>query len=181
MAATKEEEVSEWQVTLTFAGSPGEEALVALGEALEVLDASVAAIPSREQFTVSFPVEATRVSDAIRDACKHSMYELHNAGLPDHLAAVEALEPAEYERRAWAPTVPDVVGPIEAAQILSVSRQRVHQLASENRRFPRPLISTKSGSLWARSAVEAFALSWTRKPGRPAKQPLDQPRSRVAG
>ena len=159
--------MSEWQVTVTFTGAPAEEMLLAIGEALDTHDAVVAAIPSREQFTVSMPVEARRASDAVRDACKQVMYELHHAGLPEHLVAVEALDPEEYERRAWEPTVPDVVGPVEAAEILRVSRQRVHQLATENPRFPRPLIVTKSGSLWARSAVEAFDRSWTRKPGRP--------------
>ena len=161
--------MSEWQVTLTFAGEPGEDLLIALGEALEAQDAVVAAVPARSQFTVSVPVEAMRASDAVRDACKHVVYELHQIGLPEHLAAVEAMEPAEFERRAWEPTVPDVVGPIEAAELLGVSRQRVHQLASDNTRFPKPVIVTKSGSLWARSAIEAFDRSWTRKPGRPAR------------
>jgi len=166
--------MSEWQVTLTFTGSPGEETLIALGGALEGQEASVAAVPSRDQFTISLPIEGMRVSDAIRDACKRAVYELHQAGLTEHLTAVEALEPAEYERRAWEPTVPDVVGPIEAAQILGVSRQRVHQLVADNRRFPAPIIVTKSGSLWARSAIDAFARSWTRKPGRPTKnEPAD--------
>jgi hypothetical protein len=160
--------MSEWQVTLTFEGELGEEALVALDMALEDADATVAAAPHR-QFTVALPVHTTRPSDAVRDACKIVMYALGEVGLPEHLIGVEALTPAEYERRAWHPTVPDVVGPIEAGEILGVSRQRVHQLASENPRFPAPVIVTTSGSLWARTAIEAFDRAWTRKPGRPAK------------
>ena len=160
--------MSEWQVTLTFDGELAEEALVALDLALEDADATVAAAPHR-QFTVSLPVHTTRPSDAVRDACKVVIYALGDAGFPEHLIGVEALTPAEYERRAWEPSVPDVVGPIEAAEILNVSRQRVHQLASENPRFPTPVIVTKSGSLWARSAIEAFDSAWARKPGRPAK------------
>jgi predicted DNA-binding transcriptional regulator AlpA len=162
--------MSEWQVTLTFDGELGEEALVALDRALEDADATVAAAPHR-QFSVALPVHTTRPTDAVRHACKVVMYALSEMELPEHLIGVEALTAVEYERRAWQPTVPDIVGPIEAGEVLGVSRQRVHQLASENPRFPAPVIVTKSGSLWARTAIEAFNRGWTRKPGRPTKVP----------
>ena len=56
----------------------------------------------------------------------------------------------------------------EAADILGVSLQRVHQIAAGNKDFPRPAYELRAGNLWLQSAVEAFA-ERQRKPGRPRK------------
>jgi hypothetical protein len=65
---------------------------------------------------------------------------------------------------------PDIVGATEAATILRVSRQRVHQLMRENPEFPKPLYHLRgTGPLWVRPGIEMFGRQWERKPGRPAK------------
>lgn len=67
------------------------------------------------------------------------------------------------------PSLPALVSGVEAAAILGVSRQRVHQLTTENSRFPAPIVVLASGKVWLRSEIEEFNRTWTRKPGRPAK------------
>lgn len=68
------------------------------------------------------------------------------------------------------PNIPDLVSSPEVADILGVNRQRVHQLAHENRAFPKPLYQLAAGWLWDRAAIKQFADDWERKPGRP-RQP----------
>ncbi|GAA3803838.1 hypothetical protein GCM10022226_24530 [Sphaerisporangium flaviroseum] len=63
----------------------------------------------------------------------------------------------------------DLVGAVEAGEILGVSRTRVHQLA-ERPDFPAPRYVVAAGKLWARSDIVAFDSRWNRRPGRPAKQ-----------
>ncbi len=70
---------------------------------------------------------------------------------------------AENER----PTLPALVSAPEAAEILGVSAQRVHELAAASPRFPEAAYELRTGKLWLRDAVHAFGRRWERKPGRP--------------
>ncbi|MGO9083108.1 MAG: hypothetical protein ACLQDY_29460 [Streptosporangiaceae bacterium] len=72
---------------------------------------------------------------------------------------------AEIER----PTLPELVSAPEAAEILGVSPQRVHELAAGHAGFPRPVYELRAGRLWLRRAIEVFGERWERKPGRPRK------------
>jgi hypothetical protein len=67
------------------------------------------------------------------------------------------------------PTLPELVSAPEAADILGVSPQRVHELARGGRGFPSPIYELKVGKLWLRDAIVAFDERWERKPGRPDK------------
>lgn len=66
--------------------------------------------------------------------------------------------------------LPELVSAVEAAAILGVSRQRVHQLRARPL-FPVPVIVLASGAIWLRSDIDEFNRVWTRKPGRPASSP----------
>lgn len=91
-----------------------------------------------------------------------------NAGIQiGRLVATDVTTWDERERQVNEPNYPDLVSAPEVAEILGVSRQRVHQLVSENRSFPEPFMRLGSGPLWLRSTIEAFERSWPRKPGRP--------------
>ncbi len=57
----------------------------------------------------------------------------------------------------------------EVAELLGISRQRFYQLIAEHNDFPPPVEQTGRGKLWGRPEVEAWAASWSRRPGRPAK------------
>lgn len=61
---------------------------------------------------------------------------------------------------------PEVVGVAEIAELLGVSRQRVHQLVHEHTDFPSPLAELGAGrqkmKVWLRAEVEV----WARRTGR---------------
>lgn len=63
-----------------------------------------------------------------------------------------------------------VVGAGEIAQLLGVSRQRVHELAQTHDDFPEPIARLSGRTpVWDRAQVENWAKQWQRKPGRPGK------------
>lgn len=58
------------------------------------------------------------------------------------------------------------MGVAEIAQMLGVSRQRVHAISSRSHRFPEPVATLSAGKIWLRSDVEA----WARSEGRSIEQ-----------
>jgi hypothetical protein len=108
------------------------------------------------------PAAAARAVDLI------AMYG-HKAGMPPWPPVrIEAVRQDILDAENARPTLPELVSAPEAADILRVSPQRLHQLASENASFPEPMYDLRAGKLWLRAAVEAFA-SRERKPGRPRR------------
>lgn len=87
------------------------------------------------------------------------------AALVDIRATTDDVHTAETLR----PDTPELLAAGDVAELLSVSRQRVHQLASDHPRFPAPYARLSSGPVWTRPAIEAFDRSWARRPGRPAR------------
>jgi predicted DNA-binding transcriptional regulator AlpA len=154
-----------WAVTLTFPGNPPESALTELEDNLGQ-DYFAAAVPARNQFSVTGTIVCPEWRKA-SDVVSHAVAGVIGNGLEP--ISVEAMDLDEYDRRANAPTLPDMVSAPEAATILGVTRQRVHQLVSENPRFPEPLFRLGSGPVWDATAIRAFDAKWERKPGRPAK------------
>jgi hypothetical protein len=163
-----EQTSQDWAVTFTYDATPDETALRSVEDALADIDndASVAAVPRDRQVTITLYLPGEDPGDAVDIGRKtlfaHGVLDL--VGGP--LVAVEATTEAEHERRADAPTLPELVGASEVGQMLSVSRQRVHQLR-ENSAFPAPLVEVAMGPLWDARAIEAFARTWSRRPGRP--------------
>lgn len=72
----------------------------------------------------------------------------------------------------------DLVSVTEIAEMLGISRQRVNQLIQAYEDFPQPEADLAIGRVWLRSAVETWALSHPRKPGRPTSSRLGPPTSR---
>jgi hypothetical protein len=56
----------------------------------------------------------------------------------------------------------DLVGVTEIAELLNVSRQRVHQMIREYLDFPAPVAEITAGKIWERKDVE----DWARRSGR---------------
>jgi predicted DNA-binding transcriptional regulator AlpA len=56
----------------------------------------------------------------------------------------------------------------EAAEVLAVSTQRVHELAKRDD-FPTPLAVLAGGRVWRRSEIERWSKRYPRRPGRPRK------------
>ncbi|MFN2496739.1 MAG: hypothetical protein ABR608_12650 [Pseudonocardiaceae bacterium] len=84
------------------------------------------------------------------------------------LANLAVTTPEQFETEALRPDFPELASAADAADILGVSRQRVHQLAASNTRFPAPVARVATGPLWTVPAIEHFAQVWERKPGRPS-------------
>lgn len=55
-----------------------------------------------------------------------------------------------------------LVGVAEIAQMLGISRQRVHAISGHSDTFPQPVADLSAGKIWLRSDVEA----WARAEGR---------------
>jgi predicted DNA-binding transcriptional regulator AlpA len=55
----------------------------------------------------------------------------------------------------------------EVAEILGVTRQRVHQLIRAYSDFPKPEAELAVGRIWKREAITTWAASHPRKTGRP--------------
>lgn len=144
------------------------EALSDLLTALEELPGSVAGDGRGWAATVT--VDAADMDAAREQALGTVLAHADECGLAvAPVTRVEVVREDVRDAELELPTLPDLVSGPEAAEILGVSRQRVHQLAHSHRDFPRPLYRLGAGSLWARSAVEAFADRWERRPGRPPR------------
>jgi FtsZ-interacting cell division protein YlmF len=57
----------------------------------------------------------------------------------------------------------DVVGVAEIAQLLAVSRQRVHELLRSDAAFPEPAAELASGRIWQRADVEQWMAARARR------------------
>jgi predicted DNA-binding transcriptional regulator AlpA len=51
---------------------------------------------------------------------------------------------------------------VEIAEILGVTKQRAHQIATEHG-FPKPLAEDVRGRVWRRSEIQAWAKRWRRE------------------
>ncbi len=161
-----EQMTQDWTVTFTYDGTLDEDALEWVAKSLESVaaDAAVAAAPQDHRTTVTMFLPGDSPIDALEAGRK----KLCSIGglMRVPLVAVDAVSEAEHDRRADAPTLPELVGASEVGQRLGVSRQRVHQLR-EHAAFPAPLVEVAMGPLWDARAIDAFARAWSRRPGRP--------------
>lgn len=157
--------MDEWTVAFTYASPISESELIDLqAEFDDDFDVTVAAQPDAGTWTVSVGVDAQDVGEAVRHAGEIAKQVVHDRHRP---VGAEAFTSAQLERRAFAPTLPVLVGASEVAALLGVSRQRVHQLR-EHEGFPVPLVEVAMGLLWDERAVLKFDRDWARRPGRPA-------------
>lgn len=109
----------------------------------------------------------------LRQAIAAAVAAVENAGrktgIPITATGVEVLDEATAHARLEVPTIPDLVGYAEIAEIAGVSRQRAQQLG-QTHGFPGPVVTTKAGPLRTRAAVEAWVKRWDRRPGPKSKE-----------
>lgn len=165
----------DWQVTLDFVTTPFDDDQIdvvmdALADAGGALGVGGNDDDSYGELSVTVTVEAmyaplafTRADDLVERAIRRAGIEARRT------LAIEILDEEAVERRLAEPTIPPLVSTPEVAEILGVSRQRVHQLRSLDT-FPFPVLELATGPVWARAAVESFAeTSRQRRPGRPPR------------
>jgi hypothetical protein len=118
--------------------------------------------------TVSVPAQNVR---AAADAGFALVEDLAvKAGMPAWpLVRCEAVRADVLDADNRQPTMPDIVSVPEAADLLGVSQQRTRELAATQQDFPSPVYELRTGKLWLRAAIEAYAARRPRTPGRPSK------------
>jgi hypothetical protein len=125
-------------------------------------EASASAVPGG--VAVSIWVEAWGAGDTL-DGVEHLLKALGTWGNGVNEIRIQTIE--QVERDLARPTIPVLVGASEAAGILDVSRQRVHQLHRDRSDFPTPLVEVAMGPLWDAEAIKAYATTRNRQGGRP--------------
>lgn len=152
--------MNDWVATVSYALDP---AVDTMDHWSEQFDATVSRVPDRGvvDVTVYAPAELHLI-DVIAKYVG-SISEVVGA----EPAGIEIVREDEWQRRAAAPTMPELMSAAEIADELGVARQRVHQLRS-TAAFPAPLAELRGGAVWDAAAVRKFAREWERKPGRPA-------------
>lgn len=152
---------ADWVITFTFDADPPMETMDHWEHELIAVDGSVARIPGHGIDVTTYEPGDLVMLDAAVKAASTVRQVVH-----DDPIGMEVLQEPEWQRRAKAPTMPELMSAAEIAEELSVSRQRVHQLR-ELAAFPAPLAELGGGAVWDAVAVRKFAEGWDRKPGRP--------------
>jgi hypothetical protein len=138
---------------------------------LEEYSGVVAAGDSSWSATITVPAADVRAATDIAVGVVEEM--ARKAGMPQWpLTRADAVRQDVLEAESARPTLPEIVSAPEAADILGVSQQRVRELASTAPEFPEPVYQLRTGKLWLRAAIEAYAARRPRTPGRrPAVSP----------
>lgn len=169
----------EWTVLVEAVAPEGASPLdiddPAIDRFLEALDGWGGAVSAGANgWSARIAVEARNVTDAITDATCVVGENAKKAGLPKWpVLRVEALEWAQFEAELAKPNFPDIIGTTEVAELLGVSRQRLHELRTQGR-FPEPMTVLAASPIWMRPTVEAFLEAWPRKGGRPARSDVQK-------
>lgn len=152
---------ADWVITFTFNADPSMETMDSWENELISVDGSVAHIPGRGVDVTTYAPGDLVMLDAATKAASEVGQVVHAKPV-----SMEIIREPEWQRRAEAPTMPELMSAAEIAEELSVSRQRVHQLR-ELATFPAPLAELRGGAVWDAAAVRKFAQEWDRRPGRP--------------
>lgn len=161
-----------WVVELEFATPepPSMSALDALDAEGDPIDRYVGDRLTGPGLTVSAYLTADDPGAAAERGRETVTGWLRGHGLDPALVGLRVLTEDAFNLEANTPTYPDLVSPVEVADMLGVTRQRVHQLWRDHPDFPEPLYELRTGPLWVRAGVEKFGRDWARQPGRPKQK-----------
>jgi len=122
-----------------------------------------AVLSSSGHWSATLTLEANTLRQAIAAAL-----ELVEKATGEKAVAVEVLPTDVYDLRVQQPTIPELVGYAEIAEMFGVTRQRARQLV-DLPGFPAAVVETAAGPLRVRRQVEGWGRGWERKGGRPRK------------
>jgi hypothetical protein len=144
---------------------------------LDYLTVTVLSAEQQEQINTALPDGATVTFDSaakrlvcmfeleapsVRRATDQALRAGHRAA-PEGAEAIAVRVLPEAEQQADADGNPPgvtVLGSVEAAALLGVSRHRLAELADARVDFPSPLATLTVGRVWTRAAIESFARYW---------------------
>lgn len=119
-------------------------------------------------WSATISVKAPAAIDATTRGAAVVQEAANRAGMPAWpIIRAEAVREDVLDEDLKRPTLPELVSVPEAAEILGVSPQRVHELSRGGRGFPGPVYELRTGKLWLKAAMVAFAERRGRTPGRP--------------
>lgn len=156
----------QWQISVHI-HAPGvtAEQASAIGERLGVF-AVISHDLGHGRFSVTFDIEAPTArraaDDGLRDLANAIKSEV-GSSLP--VTAVHVLAEPELLQ----PSTAAIVGSAEAAEMLGVKRQRVHELAKSHPEFPAPIARLSTGPIYSAKSIDEFNKRWERRQGRPRK------------
>ncbi|WIE77508.1 hypothetical protein [Curtobacterium sp. MCSS17_016] len=119
--------------------------------------------PEGNRVGISLTVEADSATSAVTTASKIVSDTLPSASI----IQLDVMTEQVRSDRNNSPTIPELVGFAEIADMAGVSRQRARTIA-QREDFPVAVVETAAGPLRVKAAVEKWLSSWSRKPGRPA-------------
>jgi hypothetical protein len=134
-------------------------------ELLQVLEGRLPELRiARHDMTISFYAESNVPSSACMEACTLApkltdvLGQVDSSAYNIRVSASEASYPVHEgvaEGAEQRPTVPALVGLGEIADILGVTKQRVHQLATSPG-FPEPVARLRATPVWARVDIDSY-------------------------
>ncbi len=139
-----------WAITLSFRVDLDEPALTSLAQSLrDQVGASVDNVAGRGiDVTVFKPgVDELQAARAVREQLADFV--------PGDLCGVQILTEDVYRERADKPVLPQLVSGPDAAKMLHITRQRLHQLRQDPQ-FPLPVLELRTGPIWAKDAIDRF-------------------------
>lgn len=135
-------------------------------DVLEALSANAAQMsihPASNRVGISLTVDAE--SAPVAAAAATALIERTIVGA--EVVQIDAMTEQVRRDRNNRPSIPELVGFAEIAEMAEVSRQRARTIAQRSD-FPAAVVETAAGPLRVKAAVEQWLSSWSRKPGRPA-------------
>lgn len=161
-----------WTVRVVVAtpGPVSDTVLDRLADLADGYDATIARHRDGLGVVMTFDVNDDAAVDAAISARTLALNVVNAVSAAEDVVDLRVCTPELYEAEALRPDTPELLAASDVGAVLGVSRQRVHQLATENAQFPAPYLRLGSGPIWTRPAIEHFAARWDRRPGRPARK-----------
>lgn len=131
-------------------------------EALVPFAGQISIHPASNRVGASLAVEATSATEAVSTAST-TLASIFPAA---SVVQLDVMTEQVREDRNNRPTIPDLVGFAEIADMAGVSRQRARTIAQRSD-FPKAVVETAAGPLRVKAAVDTWLSTWTRKSGRP--------------
>jgi predicted DNA-binding transcriptional regulator AlpA len=154
--------INEYSVILTYAT----DAAVDPDKVSERFSDDVTVSFGERRISVAGDGQGATVGAAVDDAARATMEVFDDLHIYAELVEVDVMTWEQREASIGESNFPDIVSAPEVAEILGVTRQRVHQMISETPSFPPPLARLGSGPIWLRSTIEAYS-KVPRRAGRP--------------